>query len=164
MTQVSRAPRKASSRLSVATTRSRARAFALQGLYQLLVGKADVLDVDLHTRELAGFAKCDVEHYARLLQGCAQHGADLDTRLQPWLDRPLVELSPIEHAVLWIGLFELQHCLEVPWRVVLNECIELAKDFGGTDGHKFVNGVLHRAAPDLRPDEVRVDRPTTTTA
>jgi len=69
----------------------------------------------------------------------------------------LVELSPIEHAVLWIGAYELQHCLDVPWRVVLNECIELAKSFGGTDGHKYVNGVLNQLAPQWRSAEVQRD-------
>jgi transcription antitermination protein NusB len=66
----------------------------------------------------------------------------------------MVELSPIEHGVLWIGVYEFQHCADVPWRVVLNECIELAKSFGGTDGHKYVNGVLHQLAAQLRPVEV----------
>jgi N utilization substance protein B len=70
------------------------------------------------------------------------------------LDRPLAEISPIERVILWIGVYELQSCLDVPMRVVLNECIELAKSFGGTDGHKFINGVLHPLAPDLRPHEV----------
>ena len=65
-----------------------------------------------------------------------------------------VELSPIERAVLWIGAYEFQHCLDVPWRVVINECVELAKSFGGTDGHKYVNGVLNKIASQLRPAEV----------
>jgi N utilization substance protein B len=69
------------------------------------------------------------------------------------LDRPMAEVSPIEHAVLWIGTYELTHCLDVPLRVVINECIELAKSFGGTDGHKYVNGVLHKLGQKLRPAE-----------
>ena len=70
------------------------------------------------------------------------------------------EISPIEHACMWIGVYELRHCLDVPWRVVLNECIELAKDFGGTDGHKYVNAVLSGVAPLLRAAEVEADRAT----
>jgi hypothetical protein len=68
------------------------------------------------------------------------------------------EISPIEHAIMWIGVYEMQHCLDVPWRVVLNECIDLAKDFGGTDGHKYVNAVLGGLAPELRSAEVQADR------
>ena len=83
----------------------------------------------------------------------------LDAAITPHLDRPLAEISPIERGVLWIGAYELQHCLDVPWRVVVNECIELAKSFGGTDGHKYVNGVLDHLAPQLRPDEVKAARP-----
>jgi N utilization substance protein B len=79
----------------------------------------------------------------------------------PLLDRKLEELSPIEHAILWIGAYEFQHCMDVPWRVVLNECIELAKEFGGTDGHKYVNGVLNKLAPRLREAEVSNDHGNT---
>jgi N utilization substance protein B len=74
------------------------------------------------------------------------------------LDRPWGEISPIEHAVMWIGVYEMLHCLDVPWRVVINECVELAKEFGGTDGHKYVNAVLNGLAPQLRAAEVESDR------
>jgi N utilization substance protein B len=82
----------------------------------------------------------------------------LDALIAPNLDRKFAEISPIEHAIMWIGVYEMQHCLDVPWRVVLNECIELAKDFGGTDGHKYVNAVLGCLAPELRSAEVQADR------
>ena len=75
----------------------------------------------------------------------------------PFLDRPIAELSPIERAARWIGTYEFKHCLDVPWRVVINECIELAKEFGGTDGHKYVNGVLNGLASELRAKEVQAD-------
>ncbi len=84
--------------------------------------------------------------------------AELDRLITPLLDRKIAEISPIEHAVMWIGTYEFLHCLDVPWRVVLNECIELAKEFGGTDGHKYVNGVLNGLAPTLRAAEVEADR------
>jgi N utilization substance protein B len=71
----------------------------------------------------------------------------------------MAEISPIEHAVLWIGAYEMQYCLDIPWRVVINECIELAKEFGGTDGHKYVNAVLNGLAPKLRALEVAADKP-----
>ncbi|MCX7248576.1 MAG: transcription antitermination factor NusB [Burkholderiales bacterium] len=138
--------------------RTRAREFALQGLYQKLVGKNDVSEIDAFTRELAGFSKSDAAHFTLLLNGCSKEMAALDALIVPLLDRKLDEISPIEHGVLWIGAFELQHCLDVPWRVVLNECIELAKEFGGTDGHKYVNAVLNELAPRLRAAEVGADR------
>jgi len=80
------------------------------------------------------------------------------------LDRKLSELSPIEHAVLWIGVYELQHCIDIAWRVVLNECIDLAKEFGGTDGHKYVNAVLNQLALQMREIEVQSERQTAASA
>jgi N utilization substance protein B len=140
--------------------RTRAREFALQGLYQRLVGRSELADIDAFTRDLAGFAKSDTLHFDTLLQGCVAQEAALDALILPLLDRKLAEISPIEHAVMWIGAYEFQHCLDVPWRVVLNECIELAKEFGGTDGHKYVNAVLNGLAPGLRADEVNAERRT----
>ena len=138
--------------------RSRAREFALQALYQLLVGKNDVAEVDAFTRDLAGFSKADSVHFDALLHGCAGQADALDALILPLLDRKLSEISPVEHGVMWIGAYELQHCLDVPWRVVLNECVELAKEFGGTDGHKYVNGVLNGLARQLRQAEVAADQ------
>ena len=138
--------------------RSRAREFALQALYQSLVGKNTVADIDAFTRDLAGFSKADSLHFDTLLQGCTEQAAALDALLLPLLDRKFAEISPIEHSIMWIGAFELQHCPDVPWRVVLNECVELAKEFGGTDGHKYVNAVLNGLAPSLRALEVNADR------
>jgi N utilization substance protein B len=96
-------------------------------------------------------------HYDALLHGCAGQSRELDALIAPLLDRPLSEISPIERAVMWLGVYEFKHCLEVPWRVTLNECIELAKQFGGTDGHKYVNAVLHALALQLRPLETAND-------
>ena len=140
------------------SNRSRAREFALQALYQHLVGRNDATAIDAFTRDLAGFHKADAAHYDALLHGCIEQSSDLDALIVPLLDRQLGEISPIEHSVMWIGAYELLHCLDVPWRVVLNECIELAKEFGGTDGHKYVNAVLNGLAPKLRPVEVESDR------
>ena len=138
--------------------RSRAREFAVQALYQVLVGKNDAESVDAFTRDLAGFSKADSAHFDALLHGCTEQAAALDALILPLLDRKLAEISPVEHAVMWIGAYELQHCLDVPWRVVLNECVELAKEFGGTDGHKYVNGVLNGLARQLREAEVAADK------
>ena len=140
------------------SARSRAREFALQALYQVLVGKNEASDIDLFTRDLSGFHKADSAHYDALLYGCAEQAADLDKLILPLLDRSMAEISPVERAVMWIGVFEMKNCLDVPWRVSLNECIELAKEFGGTDGHKYVNAVLEGLAPLLRAHEVQADR------
>ena len=140
------------------TPRHRAREFALQGLYQYLVGRNDPEAIDTFTRDLAGFHKADSVHYDALLQGCVKESAELDALIVPLLDRKIEEISPIEHAIMWIGAWEFRHAPDVPWRVVLNECIELATEFGGTDGHKYVNAVLNGLAPKLRAAEVEADK------
>ena len=149
-------------RASARAARTRARGFALQALYQVMVGGNPADEVDIFTRDLSGFNKADAVHFDALLHGCAEHASTLDALILPMLDRKLTELSPIEHAVLWIGAYELQHCIDIPWRVVLNECIDLAKEFGGTDGHKYVNAVLNQLALQLRATEVEADRKTPT--
>lgn len=149
-------------RASARAARTRARGFALQALYQVMVGGNPADEVDIFTRDLSGFNKADAVHFDALLHGCAEQAAALDALILPMLDRKLTELSPIEHAVLWIGAYELQHCIDIPWRVVLNECIDLAKEFGGTDGHKYVNAVLNQLALQLRATEVAADRQTPT--
>ena len=143
---------------SAKSARSRAREFALQALYQHLVGRNEASDIDAFTRGLAGFHKADSAHYDALLHGCVEEAEQLDALIVPLLDRKLQEISPIERGIMWIGAYEFLHCPDVPWRVVLNECIELAKEFGGTDGHKYVNAVLNGVAPKLRPAEVEADK------
>ena len=143
---------------SAKSARSRAREFALQALYQHLVGHNDAHAIDAFTRDLAGFHKADSVHYDALLHGCIREAEELDAMILPLLDRKMQEISPIEHGVMWIGAYEFRHCADVPWRVVLNECIELAKEFGGTDGHKYVNAVLNGLAPALRGAEVEADK------
>jgi len=140
------------------SARTRAREFSLQALYQLMIGKNAPSDIDVFTRDLVGFKKADSLHYDTLLHGCAAQREDLDALILPHLDRSLEEISPIERACMWMGVFEFKHCLDVPWRVVLNEYIELSKQFGGTDGHKYVNAVLNALAPELRSIEVSQER------
>lgn len=142
------------------SARSRAREFALQALYQRIVGKNDARDIDLFTRNLSGFHKADSTLYDALLYGCHEEAEALDAAIEPVLDRPLSELSPIEHAVMWMGVYEFKHAPDVPWKVVINEYVELAKAFGGTDGHKYVNAVLHALAAQLRAPEVNAAKPT----
>ena len=138
--------------------RRRAREFALQGLYEWLIGGADAGVIDAHMREQEGFAACDSAHFDALLHGCIEQAAALDAVLKRHVDRRTDQLSPVEHGVLLIGAYELTHCIDIPYRVAINEAVELAKSFGGTDGHKYVNGVLDKAAGDLRPVEVAARR------
>jgi N utilization substance protein B len=138
--------------------RRRARELALQGLYQWLIAGGDAAAIDAQLREHEGYEKCDSLHFDALLRGGIESAATLDAALARHVDRKTTELSPIEHAVLMIGAYELQHCLDIPYKVAINEAVELAKAFGGTDGHKYVNGVLDKVASDLRPAEVQAAR------
>jgi N utilization substance protein B len=140
------------------SARRRARELALQGLYEWLVGRADVAAIDAHMREQEGFERSDSQHFDALLQGCVREAAALDTVLGRHADRKTSEMSPVEHGILLIGSYELAHCVDVPYKVAINEAVELAKTFGGTDGHKYVNGVLDKAALELRPAEVAAAR------
>ena len=153
-------PRKAAARARppAHSARRRSREFALQGLYQWLVSGAEAGVVDAHIREQDGFAQCDAAHFDALLHGCIAEAADIDALLSRHVDRKTTELSPVEHGVLMIGAYELKHCIDVPYKVAINEAVELAKNFGGTDGHKYVNGVLDKAAAELRPVEVQAAR------
>lgn len=135
--------------------RRRARELAVQGLYEWLVGGSEAAVVEAHMREQDGYDKVDRVHFDALLHGCINEATALDAVLARHVDRRTTLLSPVEHAVLMIGAYELTHCIDIPYRVAINEAVELAKSFGGTDGHKYVNGVLDRAAAQLRPLEVQ---------
>ena len=140
------------------STRRRSREVALQGLYEWLLSGADVGVIDAHMREQDEFDKCDSAHFDALLHGCIDEAASIDAVLARYVDRKTSLLSPVEHGVLMIGAYELKHCIEIPYRVAINEAVELAKAFGGTDGHKYVNGVLNKMAPTLRAAEVASDK------
>jgi len=139
------------------TPRHRAREFALQGLYQWLLNNEDATTVVNNIRAAHGFDKADADHFAALLYGAIKDSVALREAFSPLIDRGVAELSPIEHAVLLIGAYELKNNLDIPYRVVINEAVELTKSFGGIDGHKYVNGVLDKLAPKLRADEVAAD-------
>ena len=139
--------------------RRRARELALQGLYQWRIGGNDEAAIEAHLADVEGFDKADREFFVGLLRGVLAQQAELQEQLQAFLDRPFAELSPIEASILLAGAFELANYQQTPYRVIINEAIELTKGFGGTDGHKYVNGVLDHLAPQLRPDEVKAARP-----
>jgi len=140
------------------SARRRARELAMQGLYQWLLSGEDAAAVEAHIRDMDGFSKCDRAHFGALLHGGIEQAAALDAVLARHVDRKTTLLSPVEHALLMIGVYELMHCLDIPYRVAINEAVELAKTFGGTDGHKYVNGVLDKCAAELRPAEARPAR------
>jgi transcription antitermination protein NusB len=135
--------------------RHRARELAMQGVYEWrLSGKSASL-IEKGTIAEKSLGRYDIEFFGQLLRGTiAQHEA-LSELIAPNLDRQLDELSPVEYSVLLLGAYELAHHPEIPYRVVINEAVELAKTFGGSDGHKFVNGVLDKLAAHLRAAEVK---------
>jgi len=136
------------------SARRRAREFVLQGLYQWRVGGADEASIEAYAPEMEDFAKADREFFVGTLRGVIGQQAALIEQIGKHIDRPFGELSPIEACTLMLGAFELANHPETPYRVVINEAIELTKAFGGTDGHKYVNGVLDKVAAAVRPDEV----------
>lgn len=142
------------------TSRRRSREFALQALYQWQLNGSNADTLIAQLSEAEGYAKVDQEYFAELIRGTLAAAADLEQKISCQLDRPLNELSPVERGILMLACFELVSQLDVPYRVVINEAIELAKTFGGTDGHKYVNGVLDKLAPTLRGDEIAHARQT----
>ena len=137
------------------SARRRSRELATQGLYQWLLSSAPGSEIEEQLRGAQGFDKADQEHLEAILYGVIKEADTINAELQPCLDRPLDQLSPVERAVLMVAAFEFKHHLDIPYRVVINEAIELTKTFGGSDGHKYVNGVLDKLAVQLRPTEAQ---------
>jgi N utilization substance protein B len=143
-------------KLSLAQRR-KARRLILQALYQWLIAKADPLDIIKEFREENG-GKIDWNYFQEVFIEIPKQVEVLDAHLQPLLDRDATALDPIEKALLYLGTFELANRIDVPYKVVINECIDIAKEFGATDSHKYINGVLDKLAPTLRPIEHRKGR------
>jgi len=137
------------------TDRRRSREFALQGLYQWLLAKTEPAAIARQLAEAKGFDKVDPDYFKALLEGAIAAAPELEQAIAPLLDRELARLSPVERGILLLAGYELAHRPDVPYRVVINESVELAKSYGGTDGHKFVNGVLDKLAAKLRQPEKR---------
>ena len=133
------------------TARRQSREMALQALYAWQLSGADPLE---QARGLEGFEKSDARFVESIVRGVRDRVAELDTLIAPHLDRDLARLSPVEGSILYIGAFELASHPQTPFKVVLNEAIELGKSFGAAEGHRFVNGVLEKVATALRPEEV----------
>jgi N utilization substance protein B len=141
------------SRTAASTARSLARRLALQALYRWQLNTGPWQDLVQEFATSDDMPRADGDYFRALISGVVDAHGELDGALAPWLDRKPAELDPVEHALLLIGSYELQHRPDVPYRVVINEAVSLARRFGATGGHKFVNGVLDRAARFYRPHE-----------
>lgn len=141
--------------MAVKSARRRSREFAVQALYSWLLSPSSASELRKHFAGSQGFEKADQPFFSQLLAGVIDSAAELDALLEPSLDRKPGELSPVEHAILLMAAFELKDSAATPYRVVINEAVELAKSYGGTDGHKYVNGVLDKLARSMRPDDAQ---------
>lgn len=135
----------------------RARKLALQALYQWLISGSDLHEIEAQFRVINNMDKVDGAYFARLLHGVAKEHQALEASFAPFLDRELESLNPVELTVLRIGSFELIHCPEIPYKVVLDESISLTKEFGSQDGFRYVNGVLNNLAKQVRHIEINHD-------
>ena len=136
-----------------------AREFALQGLYEFYVAEHDPVSIRLRAESDEDFKRCDKAFFREMWKGLTDDWEALVVIAQPHVDRPFAQISPIERGIILIGTWELKSRLDIPYRVAINESVELAKSFGGTDGHKWVNGVLDKVAPIFRADEVTAPKP-----
>lgn len=142
----------ASSKVPLAQRR-KARTLIMQALYQWHVSKNEPLEIEAQFHRQNG-GKIDWEYFSEVFLEIPKQQEALDQHISPLLDRELKSLDPVERALLYLGTFELENRIDVPYRVVINECVELAKTFGATESHKYINGVLDKLAKTLRSGEV----------
>jgi N utilization substance protein B len=135
--------------------RRKSRELALKGIYSNFMNRSELLQIRREMADEPEFERADEAYFAKLLTGVRENMPALDERIGKFIDRTIAELSPVEHAILCISSYELIYDLSIPYRVAINEGVELAKLYGGTDGHKYVNGVLDKIAAEVRPDEFR---------
>ena len=139
---------------TLAAERRKARHYGMQALYQWTMAGAALSDIEAEFRTDYDFSHVDLEYFQALLHGVPAQVDELEAAFEPLLDRKLSELDPIERTLLRMGTFELRERLDVPYTVVITEAVALAKKFGATDSHKYINGVLDKAARELREAEV----------
>jgi len=139
---------------TLAAERRKARHYGMQALYQWHMAGASVTDIEAEFRADYDFSHVDLEYFQALLHGIPACVDELDAAMEPLLDRKLDDLGPVERALLRMGMYELIHRIDVPFKVVINEEVALAKKFGATDSHKYINGVLDKAARQLRKVEI----------
>jgi N utilization substance protein B len=139
---------------TLAAERRKARHYGMQALYQWYMAGASLNDIEAEFRAEYDFSHVDLEYFQALLHGIPACVDELDEVLAPMLDRKVDDLDPIEHTLLRMGMYELTRRIDVPYKVVINEEVALAKKFGATDSHKYINGVLDKAARQLRKVEI----------
>lgn len=142
---------------AVQTRRGQSRRVALQALYQWLQADTELGDLILQFDRSGSLRGADREYFRLLVRGVVADTSGLEQEFDAILDRPAAQLDPVERAALLLAVFELRECLDVPYRVVLNEATELTKSFGAEGGHRFVNGVLDKVAHRLRAVECRAN-------
>lgn len=146
-------------KISISRARSKARRCAVQAIYQWQVGGGAIGEVEAQFRAEQDLDQADVVYFSGLVQDVSAHAAELDAHMAAFLDRPVAELDPVELAILRIGVCELAYRPEVPYRVVINEAVELAKVFGAEQSHRYVNGIMDKAARELRRTELKMQTP-----
>lgn len=137
------------------STRKKARRYAVQGIYQWHMSGAPIGEIELQFLETINQSKVDIEYFREVLVNTLTKVGELDELLTPYLEREFDDVNPVELAVLRLASYELQARMDIPYKVVINEALELSKTFGVTDGHKFVNGILDKLAKKLRPLEAK---------
>lgn len=135
--------------------RRKSRELVLKAIYRCMMNESDINQVFLDMQDDPDYTKADESYFKLLLQGVLEQQATLDAQIATFIDRALDKLSPIEHAILRVSSYELIFDMSIPYRVAINEGVELAKIFGGADGHKYINGVLDKVAESARPHEFR---------
>lgn len=139
---------------TLAAERRKARHYGMQALYQWHMAGASLTDIEAEFRSEYDFARVDLEYFQAILHGVPAQVDELEMLVEPLLDRSLDELDPIERALLRMGIWELKERIDVPYKVVINEAVALAKKFGAAESHKYINGVLDKAARQLREVEL----------
>lgn len=145
-------PKKTGPRIS---TRKKARELLVQALYSWEVSHTDITAIEAHFLVEHNPSKFDVAYFSELLHGIPAKRDEIENHFSDFLNRPLSELDPVEKSILWLSVYELFFRPDIPYKVVINEALELAKRYGGTDGHKFINGVLDQLAPSARATEYK---------
>jgi N utilization substance protein B len=133
--------------------RRKARELAVQAIYSWQISQNSVTDIEVNFIADNSKRRFDIEYFQLLLRGVTTNLVEIDNAISPYVDRPLEDIDHVEKAILRVAVFELKDCTEVPYRVVINEAIELAKSFAADDSHKFINGVLDKAVKLIRPEE-----------
>ena len=146
---------KAVKKPKVSQNRRKSRELVLKAVYRSMINASELKQVILDAKEDPEYIKADEAYFKQLLDGVIGKTSELDSEISTFIDRKIEELSPVEHAILRISSYELMFDASIPYRVTINEGVELAKLYGGVDGHKYINGVLDKVAASARPQEFR---------